>query len=182
MEQRFNLNDLIEWEWAKNKARAYAGATAVSIFGALIASAGVYGAPAYGSNDFAEGIALLGSGVAIAIASWAFIARPSQVPSVLVVSDRAIAYLPARGGALIEVPWTAPRFHFVLHDRQVLHAKLGAGDRFAEFGFLPTRDRPRMPIPAAAYQAIMEEAKRHGLRVTRTDLGGVGLIGIRPAS
>jgi hypothetical protein len=181
MEQRFDLHDLVAQEWERGKSRAYGFAVGWSVFGALIGLASIYRLLIYGSNDLAEGLALLGAGIAIAIASWVFLARPTRVPSVLVVSDRAVAYQPARGGELIERPWTPPRFHFVLHDRQILHAKLGPRDRFAEFGFLPTPDGPRMPIPEAAFRAIMEEAKRHALLVTRTDLGGVGLIGIRPA-
>lgn len=88
-------------------------------------------------------------------------------PKRLVITSEYISFEQARRRSDLKLPWSSGRFKLTIFDGSGLlktrrDGHVREADYVAEIGWYP-----QIPLPPAAYAAIMEEARLHGLNVSR---------------
>ncbi len=180
----FDLSELVRWEQTRNSRGALIPALAGTALGILVVGAGVYTfflhAASASAVGYGAGVALVATGIALAVGSWSYARALARKPNLLEIGNDFLSYGRKENPPLTRLRWDDPRLRLVLQDGTNLRARLGTRDRFAVFSLIPN-GTTRIPIPQEAFFAILSEAERHGLSRKRHSTGGIEVTSLTPA-
>ena len=119
---------------------------------------------------------LAGGGLVVTASAWSLGARRRALPTSLSVSSVGVTlhFGPSKGDRTLR--WDDSKLNLTLYDRRHLPRLKQDGTPRSVFDLLP-RGGPSVPIPEAAFDAVMSEAKAHNLRVSTERVNGTRSTG-----
>jgi hypothetical protein len=175
--REFDLSSLIaqtsHGAWVSNAIIGFAitsgfAVACVGVFEGFVQSAGTR------PLDPAEAAIVILTGLSVILASVWSLSTTRHAPDRLAVSDDALKLADSRGSRSLTVKWSDSRLSLTLADRSGLR-RPDAGGRSAFV--LYVGGRRRVPVPRAGFEAILNEANRHGLRLNRRVYPGIAKEG-----
>jgi hypothetical protein len=114
-------------------------------------------------------ILIIAFGAASVYTLWGTVSS-RKAPRRLRVSSRLISFEEAPGQRPLTMLWTDPRFRMRIFDRRGLPEREGDGTpRTVDF-IVRTNRGPDAAVSHAAFDAILQEASRHGLTISKQEL------------
>jgi hypothetical protein len=179
--QQFDLSGLERLEQERNSTRNSLRVYAGLFLGTLVVLVGIDVGVLHGlgsTSMLGSGTVLVLVGIAIVIGTW-YYGKSVQLrqPNLLTLSNEELI-LAREGGSASprHLSWQDPRIRIVIHDRSVLHAKMGDRDRYSEYRLILPPSGQALPIPKAAFDLIMTTAEGRGLRIRKQEFGFVRIF------
>jgi hypothetical protein len=137
---------------------ALAGATGIGLL--------VRGARAgAGDSDTAQLAILVVGGFFLAVYGFTIFVGKGLAPRRLIIGTDALTLAERPCGKAIILRWDDPRFRLTILDGRALPEVFASGRKRTIDFYVQTRFGPQTPIPAEAFEPILDQVRRHGLRL-----------------
>jgi hypothetical protein len=153
-----SLRQEVGWSWGIAALALFL--TSVGLYkGLLVTGSGSIGVPA--------GVALIGISGLFYFAAWLGYPSVKRYPDFLTIGSEEVTYGRTGTPRITRIRWDDPTLYFLLVDRSGVPPPKAPKVAMPTFIVTPRNSRA-LPVPQAAFEALIAEAEKHGLHVKHT--------------